>query len=136
MNVVWICLAGFLAGTAGALGLGGGGFLLLYLTLVAGMEQFKAQGVNLLFFLPCAVLALIIHMKNHLIVWKAVWPAALTGLLGAVGGWWLGGMLGKQMVGRIFACCLLLLGAIECWNGGKAAIQYFKERKAARRHTG
>ena len=51
----WAALAaGFAAGALGAMGLGGGSVLILYLTLCAGLPQLQAQGINLTFFLPCA----------------------------------------------------------------------------------
>ena len=53
-------LAAFFSGLAGSLGLGGGGVLVLYLALALGMSQLKAQGINLLFFIPCAVLSSIV----------------------------------------------------------------------------
>lgn len=54
-------LAAFFSGLAGSLGLGGGGVLVLYLVLALGMPQLKAQGINLLFFIPCAVLSSIVY---------------------------------------------------------------------------
>ena len=133
MTALFVCLAGFLSGAAGALGLGGGGFLLLYLTLFESTEQFKAQGINLLFFIPCAIVALIIHIKNGLIEWRAVWRVALTGMPGA--GLWIGHMCGASLVAKIFAWCLLLLGACELVRGGKSAIDYFRKKKAARQNS-
>ena len=59
-------LAGFAAGALGAMGLGGGGVLLLYLALT-GTGQLAAQGVNLTFFLPIAALSLVLHRKNGLV---------------------------------------------------------------------
>jgi|GEM_PF-82624 len=132
VSALFVCAAGFLAGAAGALGLGGGGFLLLYLTLFENIGQFKAQGINLLFFIPCAVVALIIHVKNRLIEWRIVWRMALTGAMGAGIGLWLGHICGAGLVAAIFAWCLLLLGVIELASGSKMAYQYFKQKKAAR----
>ena len=54
--MIWTVLAGLLSGALGAMGLGGGGVLVIYLTLAAQMEQTTAQGVNLLLFIPCALL--------------------------------------------------------------------------------
>ena len=59
---------------------------MVWMTAVLSMEQKTAQGVNLLYFLPCAVCALIFHIKNRQIVWRAVWPAALAGAVCAAGG--------------------------------------------------
>ena len=44
---------GFLAG----IGVGGGSLLVLWLTLVLGMEHPQARLINLLFFLPSAIVA-------------------------------------------------------------------------------
>ena len=60
MSFLWAAAAGTLSGMIGAMGLGGGGVLIIYLTLFLGMEQGIAQGVNLIFFFPCAVFALIV----------------------------------------------------------------------------
>ena len=43
--------AGFFAAMLSAMGVGGGGLLVIYLTEILGMEQRCAQGINLLFFL-------------------------------------------------------------------------------------
>lgn len=45
-------IAGLFSAVAGALGLGGGGVLVLYLTLGMHMPQLRAQGINLLFSCP------------------------------------------------------------------------------------
>ena len=63
-------LAAFFSGLAGSLGLGGGGVLVLYLVLALGMPQLKAQGINLLFFIPCAALSSIVYSFKKLIDWK------------------------------------------------------------------
>ena len=48
-------ILGFLTG----LGVGGGSLLILWLTIVLGMDQATARGINLLFFLPAAVIPLV-----------------------------------------------------------------------------
>lgn len=69
MNILFY-ISAFLTGILASMGLGGGMILILYMTLIAGMEQLTAQGVNLLFFIPIAAAALIIHTKNKLVKWK------------------------------------------------------------------
>ena len=73
-------LAAFFSGLAGSLGLGGGGVLVLYLVLALGMPQLKAQGINLLFFIPCAVLSSIVYSFKKLIDWKSVLLFAAGGI--------------------------------------------------------
>ena len=113
MEWVWMTVAGVLAGTAGSLGLGGGSVLLLYLTLMAGVEQLTAQGINLIFFLPVAVLALFLHRKNGYIEWKSAIPCALFGLAGAVAGSLVAGMLEAGILRKIFGGVLVLIGLRE-----------------------
>ena len=57
---VWIALASVVSGGLGAMGLGGGGILLLVLVW-AGWPQLAAQGINLLMILPVGLLGLDFH---------------------------------------------------------------------------
>ena len=50
--------AGFGAAVLASMGMGGGSVLILWLTLVSGVGQREAQGLNLLFFLPVGALSL------------------------------------------------------------------------------
>lgn len=59
--------AGFATGILSAWGIGGGTLLLLLMTLFLGVEQQTAQGINLLYFLPTAGMALVQHRKNGLL---------------------------------------------------------------------
>ncbi len=106
-------LAGLLSGAAGGMGLGGGGVLLIYLTIFAGTEQLTAQGINLLFFLPCALVALFLYSGKKMIRWRAALPCAAFGLLGAFLGSYLAGFIGGGSLSRIFAAGLILLGLRE-----------------------
>ena len=53
-------LVGFFTGILSAWGIGGG-------TLFLGVDQLSAQGINLLYFLPTAAMALAEHKKNGLL---------------------------------------------------------------------
>lgn len=98
------------------MGLGGGSILLLYLTLFANTEQFRAQGTNLIFFIPCALVALWLHHKEGRIQWRTVLSTAVYGLLGSVAGYWLGGFLGGKWLGKVFGLFLLALGTRELFH--------------------
>ena len=74
-------LAGAAAGALGAMGLGGGGVLLLWLAF-SGMDQLAAQGVNLFFILPVGAAGLWLHRKNGLVAWRAALPMGVGGLAG------------------------------------------------------
>ena len=50
--MIYAIFAAIASGILGAMGMGGGGILMIYLTVFAGLEQSLAQGINLLFFIP------------------------------------------------------------------------------------
>jgi len=118
MNIFLACLAGLIAGAVGALGLGGGGILMIYLTVFLGIEQLPAQGINLLFFLPTAAVAILYHAKERLIQWKTIWPCIALGVVGSAGGVLLSGLLGGAFLRTVFGGFLVVLGAKELFAKG------------------
>lgn len=119
----WIViLAGFLSGALGAMGLGGGGILIIYLTLFENMNQALAQGINLIFFIPGALIALIYYTKKHMIDYKLILPAIITGLLGAASGSFLSGILDGYILSKLFAALLLLMGLKQLFFKNKKKI--------------
>lgn len=111
--------AAVLAGVLGAMGLGGGSVLVLYLTFFRELPQTEAQGINLLFFIPCAVLALIVYRKRKLIDFTAVLPIVLGGLIGVTVGNALLPILGGAMLRKIFGALLLFIGGSEIYTALK-----------------
>ena len=94
VNSLWIsglvgCALGFLSG----LGVGGGSLLMLWLTAVAGTNQDQARLMNLMFFLPCALIATLFRWKQGALPFKPALFATIAGLAGA----WLGVILNRSM---------------------------------------
>ena len=116
-----VILAGFLSGVIGAMGMGGGGVLLIYLTVFASVQQRNAQGINLLFFLPIAITAIIIYAKKGEIEWKTVLPMAAAGLVGAGLGVLLANGIGEVGLGKLFAVFLIILGIQQFFAKEKKA---------------
>ncbi len=116
-------VAGFLSGVIGAMGLGGGAVLLIYLSLFKGENQLKAQGINLLFFIPIAILSVIIYAFKKQIRWKTVLIFSGFGIIGALFGVWLSGAIKTEIVGKIFGGLLVVMGL---WQ----IICAFKAKKA------
>ena len=81
MNIAAL-LAGLFSGILGAMGLGGGAVLIIYLTLFTETDQLTAQGINLLFFIPCALLAVTIYAFKRKIKWRITLRIAAWGILG------------------------------------------------------
>lgn len=109
--MIWDVIAGFLSGAVGAMGLGGGAVLLIYLALFKDTDQLKAQGINLLFFIPVAVVSLIIYAVKKQIKWRIVLPLAACGLAGAAAGFYLSGLIGSKIIAKVFGGLLALMGA-------------------------
>ena len=106
------------AGALGAMGLGGGGVLLLWLSFL-GMGQLEAQGVNLFFILPVGVVGLWLHRKNGLIQMSAALPMALGGLVGLGLGVLLAGWLPEELLRRLFGGLICLMALREGWRAAK-----------------
>lgn len=108
-------LAGLLAGLIGGLGLGGGGVLVMFLTVFAGVPQLKSQGINLIFFIPVGLAALLLHIKHHLVDFRTALPAILLGLGGSLAGSLLARRMGADAVRHIFGVLLASLGLWEAF---------------------
>ncbi len=106
-------LIGLGTGILSGFGIGGGSLLILYLTSFAGVNQYRAGGVNLLYFIFCAPAALISHIKNHLIEKKAALICTLAGVLTAVGSSFLAAMMDVSLLRRCFGVFLLYIGVKE-----------------------
>ena len=108
-------LCGLGAGIISAWGVGGGTLLLLVMTLVLGVDQRTAQGINLLFFLPTALSALICHIRSDFVdkptLKAAVPPAVVLALLGA----WAATALDVALLRKPFGIYLLLSGVSLLW---------------------
>lgn len=87
MSFYLYLLCGIAGGVLGGMGMGGGTLLIPLLTLLLGVPQGVAQGVNLLSFLPMSFLALSVHARNGLLEKKGLWQLVLPALLfSALGG--------------------------------------------------
>lgn len=117
LNAPWIAgLAGLLCGILSGFGIGGGSLLMVWMTAVAALDQKTAQSINLLYFLPTSVGALIFHIKNRMICWKAVVPAALGGCATAALTAWLSAGMDMGLLRKLFGGFLLVIGALELWK--------------------
>ena len=110
ITAVYTWAAGILSGIIGAMGVGGGGVLIIYLTLMAGVDQITAQGINLIFFIPCAVIALIIHSRKKLVVWRLALPMIIGGFIGVAVGAYLAELIGANLLSKLFSVFLIFIG--------------------------
>ena len=110
-------LSGLFSGIISGMGIGGGTILIPALTMFIGVNQHIAQGVNLLYFLPTAAVALLIHKKNHTLVWKTAIPIVLFGIGGAALGAFVALKLEASLLRRLFGIFLFFMGSYEIYKG-------------------
>lgn len=106
-------LVGTVLGFLTGLGIGGGSLLILWLTQVLTTPQSQAQGINLLFFLPAALVACLFNGKQKRLRWDLAIPAMISGALAAGLCAWAATSIDEGLLKKIFAFLLLAAGAWE-----------------------
>jgi len=115
--MIGLILIGFTSGIISGMGIGGGAILIPALTIMFGMEQQNAQHINLLYFIPTALLAVRVHKKEGNIEKTGLLPLILWGLLGALPGALIAVKLNANHLRKGFAIFLLAMAAYEIWKG-------------------
>lgn len=113
MNFIICAISGIISGIFASLGMGGGGVLIICLTLFLDIPQQQAQGINLIFFILPAIFSVIIYTKRNLIVWKTAIPFAILGICGAIIGSLLSMFIDGYWLSKLFGGLLLFIGAKE-----------------------
>lgn len=118
--MMWgVAAIGFFSGIISGMGIGGGTILIPALLFLTGIDQHQAQGVNLIYFIPTAITALITHQKKGNLSWETAKPLALMGLAGAAAGAFLAVSLESEILKRIFGGFLFLMGLSEIFKKKK-----------------
>ena len=126
MEIFLLILFGFLSGILGGMGMGGGTLLIPLLGFLEIRQQ-TIQAINLLSFLPMAVLALLMHFKNGLVKpQKMEWIILPAVVFSAFGSY-----LTKSASPRVLKICFgVFLTGLGIWQmvlGIKKAKQEAKE---------
>ena len=109
-------IAGICISVLAGLGIGGGGLLVIYLTLIKDISQIESQGINLLFFVTAGAASLIIHIKKRKLNLKNIIVMIISGSLGAVGGSLIASFTDGAVVKKIFGGFLLVSGLLELFS--------------------
>ena len=118
--MMWgVAAIGFFSGIISGMGIGGGTILIPALLFLTEVNQQQAQGVNLIYFIPTAVVALIKHHKNGKLELNTAKPLALRGLAGAAAGAFLAVSLESEILKKLFGGFLLLMGLSEIFKKKK-----------------
>ena len=112
-SIPFIVILGTILGFLSGIGIGGGSLLILWLTIVLGMPQPVARGINLLFFIPSALVACLFRWRQGSLDWKTVLPAIIAGCFSAGVFSWVGTLLDTKLLQKLFGWLLLLTGLRE-----------------------
>lgn len=112
-------IAGLLSGLIGGMGLGGGTILLIYLNLFTNNSQLTSQGINLIFFIPVGITAVIIYAAKKKIKPKMLMLALPFGILGSLIGSYITTLFNQNVLRILFAIFLIFLGAKELFTKSK-----------------
>ncbi|MDO5546661.1 MAG: sulfite exporter TauE/SafE family protein [Eubacteriales bacterium] len=102
-------LLGFLTG----MGVGGGSLLILWLTLVLGIDQSTARGINLLFFLPASAICCGFRLRQGKLSLRTCFPAIISGCIAAVLGSLAAASIDTSLLRKPFGILLLITGLRE-----------------------
>lgn len=114
LDSFWIAIpVGVILGFLTGLGTGGGSLLILWLTLALDMEQSPARIINLLFFIPSALIACFFRWRQGKLDLKQVLPAIAAGCVCAAVFSWIGTVLDLALLKKLFGALLLFTGLRE-----------------------
>lgn len=106
-------LVGALLGFLSGLGIGGGSLLILWLTLVLRTDPQTARSINLLFFLPSALIAGYFRWRQGAISFRKILPAILCGCAAALAFSLLSRNIDTSLLKKLFGVLLIATGIRE-----------------------
>lgn len=116
-----VIIVGTVLGFLSGLGIGGGSLLILWLTMVLNTDPYTARGINLLFFIPSALIACLFRLKQGNLPIKRILPAILSGCSAAVVFSWISTLLDVEILKKGFGFVLIAAGLREL---------FYRRRKA------
>lgn len=116
INHIIYFFIGAISGIVSSLGMGGGAILILCLSLFMGIDQHIAQGANLIFFIPTAIVACFLNQKNKLIKWKTGLVIIAFGIIGTIIGAKISVNLDTSKLKLYFGIFLLCVAAFEIYT--------------------
>ncbi len=113
LRIILLAICGIVSGIIGGMGMGGGTLLIPCLTMLFNISQHHAQIINLLSFVPMAIVSVFVHKKNGLIKKSGIGFIIIPALIVAV----LFSVISQNVEGillsRIFGGFLILLAIVQ-----------------------
>lgn len=126
-------LIGIVAGIVSGTGMGGGTILIFLLSFLMGIEQHVAQATNLIFFIPTAIVAIIVNLKNKNIDVKLAILISIFGILGAIVGANISIHIDVGILKKCFGFFLAIIAMNEIYSIFKLYGKQYKNKKKERK---
>lgn len=102
--------------------MGGGTVLVLFLSLFLDIDQHTAQATNIVFFVPTAISAIIVSIKNKNIHFKISIQICLWGVIGALVGAYISMKMEVNLLRKCFGVFLIIIAIYQTY-------EYIKNKK-------
>ena len=122
-------IASLLLGALAGMGIGGGGLLVIYLTLVKDFDQINAQAINLLFFIFAAASSLAVHAKKRKMDIRLISIFAVSGIVGSLVGTGITALIPSELTRKLFGAMLMISGAVTLIRISTADIKKRRKQK-------
>ena len=106
-------IVSFLIAILSGMGIGSGGFLVIYLSLAEQTPQLAAQGINLLFFLFSGSASLFWHAKKRTLYGGAILLMSTMGMIGSPLGSLAAAALPSDLLKKLFGGMLIVSGMLS-----------------------
>lgn len=106
-------IIGVISGIISGIGMGGGTILILILTIFMNVDQHIAQSINLVFFIPTAIAAIIVNSKQKLIDFKTSNIIGIFGVIGALIGSSISNKMNSTLLRKTFGVFLAIIAINE-----------------------
>lgn len=114
LTSVWTSVvAGSVLGFLSGIGIGGGSLLMLWLTVLLNIPHPAARMINLLFFIPSALIASLFRRTEGNLKIRKVLPAIISGCICAAVFSLISKAVNPDYVRRLFGILLLITGLRE-----------------------
>lgn len=109
-------VTGTISGIISGIGMGGGTILIVLLVYALGTTQHVAQASNLIFFIPTAIISVIINKKQKLLDLKTGIIVGISGIIGAIIGALLSKNINDNLLRKIFGIFLAIIVIHEIYS--------------------
>lgn len=114
VNSLWfMLLVGTALGFLSGIGVGGGSLLMLWLTLVQAIPHSIARTINMIVFIPTAIIASLFRWKQGNLNLNKLYPAIIGGCISAAVFSMISKQINIEIIKKLFGFLLLLTGIRE-----------------------